>query len=61
MINGRNAISWEQKFKFDVEYAKNLNLKMDLKIILLTIKKVIKKEGVSKEGMATTEKFNGSN
>ena len=60
-INGRNAISWEQKFKFDVEYAKNLNLKMDLKIILLTIKKVIKKEGVSKEGMATTEKFNGSN
>jgi general glycosylation pathway protein len=60
-INGRNAISWEQKFKFDVEYAKNLNLKMDLKIILLTIRKVIKKEGVSKEGMATTEKFNGSN
>lgn len=60
-INGRNAISWEEKFKFDTFYAENLSLKMDVKIALLTIKKVIKKEGVSKEGMATTEKFNGAN
>ncbi|MCR4941300.1 MAG: sugar transferase [Campylobacter sp.] len=60
-INGRNAISWRKKFKYDVYYAKNLSLAMDFKIALLTIKKVIKKDGVSKEGMATTEKFNGKN
>ncbi|MBE2986877.1 sugar transferase [Campylobacter sp. RM12920] len=60
-VNGRNAISWEEKFKFDTFYAQNLSLKMDVQIALLTIKKVIKKEGVSKEGMATTEKFNGKN
>lgn len=60
-VNGRNAISWAKKFEYDVEYAKNLSLKMDIKIAILTIKKVVKKEGVSKDGMATTEKFNGKN
>lgn len=60
-VNGRNAISWAKKFEFDTYYAKNLSLMLDIKIALLTIKKVIKKDGVNKEGMATTEKFNGSN
>lgn len=60
-INGRNAISWQKKFEFDTYYAENLSFLLDLKIALLTIKKVIKKEGVNKAGMATTEKFNGKN
>ena len=60
-VNGRNAISWEKKFEFDTHYAKNLSFLLDLKIALLTIKKVIKKDGVNKDGMATTEKFNGKN
>ncbi|WP_169753205.1 sugar transferase [Campylobacter mucosalis] len=60
-INGRNAISWGEKFKFDVFYADNLSFLLDVKIAILTIKKVIKKEGVSKDGHVTTEKFNGKN
>ena len=60
-VNGRNAISWEKKFEFDSFYAKNLSFALDLKIAFLTIKKVIKKDGVNKDGMATTEKFNGKN
>ena len=58
-VNGRNAISWGKKFEFDTHYAKNLSFLLDLKIAFLTIKKVIKKDGVNKDGMATTEKFNG--
>ncbi|WP_169776906.1 sugar transferase [Campylobacter mucosalis] len=60
-INGRNAISWSEKFKFDVFYADNLSFLLDVKIAILTIKKVIAKEGVSKDGHVTTEKFNGKN
>lgn len=60
-VNGRNAISWSKKFEYDTFYAKNLSFMLDFKIALLTIKKVIKKDGINKEGMATTEKFNGSN
>ncbi|QCD44520.1 sugar transferase [Campylobacter mucosalis] len=60
-INGRNAISWGEKFKFDVFYADNLSFLLDVKIAILTIKKVIAKEGVSKDGHVTTEKFNGKN
>ncbi|NLK66985.1 MAG: undecaprenyl phosphate N,N'-diacetylbacillosamine 1-phosphate transferase [Campylobacteraceae bacterium] len=60
-VNGRNAISWAKKFEYDTYYAKNLSFLLDIKIALLTVKKVIKKDGVSKEGMATTEKFDGSN
>lgn len=60
-VNGRNAISWGDKFKYDVFYVDNLSFVLDFKIALLTIKKVFKRSGVSKEGMATTEKFNGSN
>ena len=60
-VNGRNAISWQKKFEFDTFYAKNLSFLLDIKIAFLTVKKVIKKEGVDKDGMATTEKFNGKN
>lgn len=60
-VNGRNAISWEQKFKFDIKYVNNLSFNLDVKIALLTIKKVLNRSGVNKEGMATTEKFNGKN
>ncbi len=60
-VNGRNSISWKEKFEYDVYYVENLSFLLDLKIILLTIWKVLKKEGVSQEGRATMEKFNGQN
>lgn len=59
-VNGRNAISWEEKFRYDVDYVNQISLKMDLKILYLTVLKVIKKEGVSQEGNVTMEKFSGS-
>ena len=59
-INGRNAISWEDKFKLDVWYVDNQSLKLDFKILLLTIKKVFIKEGISSSGEVTTSKFTGS-
>ena len=60
-VNGRNDISWTAKLEYDALYAGNLSFLLDIKIALLSIKKVLKKEGVSKAGMATTEKFNGKN
>ena len=60
-VNGRNDISWKAKLEYDAIYAENLSFLLDIKIAFLTIKKVLKKEGVSKAGMATTEKFNGKN
>ena len=60
-VNGRNAISWTRKFELDIWYVDNLTCWLDLKIIFLTIKKVFIREGISKEGMATTEAFNGFN
>lgn len=60
-INGRNAISWEQKFKFDIEYVQKCSFLFDLKIFFMTIIKVIKRSGVNKQGNATTDKFNGHN
>ncbi|NML56931.1 sugar transferase [Chryseobacterium cheonjiense] len=60
-VNGRNAISWAKKFELDVWYIDHLSFALDCKIILLTFKKVFKKEGVNKEGQATTEAFNGNN
>lgn len=59
-VNGRNAISWEDKFKYDIEYVDKLNFLLDLKIIFLTIKKVFKTEGISQKGNATMEEFEGS-
>lgn len=59
-VNGRNAISWEQKFKLDVWYVDHLSFLLDLKIILLTIRKVIIKEGISSDTSVTMEKFRGN-
>lgn len=59
-VNGRNAISWEQKFELDVWYVDNQSFLLDMKIILMTLKKVLKREGISAEGHATTEKFTGT-
>lgn len=57
-INGRNAISWEEKFKYDLEYVHNISLWMDVKIVFITIWKVfVKEEGISQEGHATMEFF----
>ena len=60
-VSGRNNISWAKKLEFDSVYAENLSLMLDIKIAFLTVQKVLKKEGVSKDGMVTTEKFNGYN
>ncbi len=59
-VNGRNAISWEDKFRLDVWYVDNQSLWLDLKILLLTLKKVIVREGISSNGHATMPPFNGS-
>ena len=58
-VNGRNAISWEEKFRYDVEYVDNLSLLLDIKIILKTALKVIKRDGISSESSATMEEFMG--
>ena len=60
-VNGRNDVSWGKKFELDVWYVDHLSFWLDMKIIFLTIWKVLKRDGVSKEGMATTEPFNGYN
>jgi len=60
-INGRNAISWEERFKLDVWYVDNRSLLIDLKILGITIIKVLKAEGISGEGSLTMKEFNGSN
>jgi lipopolysaccharide/colanic/teichoic acid biosynthesis glycosyltransferase len=58
-VNGRNAITWEEKFKLDVWYVDHLSLKLDLKIIVMTILKVIKRDGIIQEGQATAAEFMG--
>lgn len=59
-VNGRNAISWQQKFEYDVFYVNNISFMNDMKIIFLTVKKVVVREGIAAEGMATTEAFKGN-
>lgn len=59
--HGRNAISWTQKFELDVWYVDNISFIVDIKIFFLTIKKVFMREGISQEGNATMEFFNGHN
>lgn len=59
--HGRNAISWKEKFELDVWYVDHCTIWTDIRIILLTIKGVLKREGISKEGEATTVAFNGKN
>ena len=60
-VNGRNAISWTKKFELDVWYVDHCSFLLDLKIFFLTIKKVFIREGISQEGQATMEFFNGHN
>lgn len=60
-VNGRNAISWEQKFAYDVEYVEKCSFLLDIKIIFMTIKKIFIREGISQEGNVTMEEFRGSN
>lgn len=59
-VNGRNAISWESKFNYDVWYVDNISFKLDMKIILLTIMKVYKREGVNSRSSVTMEMFKGT-
>ena len=59
-VNGRNAISWEEKFNYDVWYVDHQSLCLDLKIIFKTIQKVLKSEGINTQGQATTKPFTGS-
>lgn len=60
-INGRNSISWSEKLNYDVEYVENFNILLDIKILFMTIYKVIKKDGISQEGNVTMESFTGDN
>ena len=60
-VNGRNSIDWKTKFEFDVWYVENWSLMLDFKILLMTLVKVFKKEGICADGSATAERFNGAN
>lgn len=59
-VNGRNAITWEEKFEYDIWYVDNWSIWLDLKILWMTLTKVIKMEGINQPGSATMEKFRGS-
>lgn len=59
-VNGRNAITWEEKFRLDLWYVDNHSLFVDIRIILLTAIRIITRDGINQEGMATAEKFKGS-
>jgi undecaprenyl phosphate N,N'-diacetylbacillosamine 1-phosphate transferase len=60
-INGRNAITWDEKFKFDIWYIENQSFVLDMKIIFLTIRKVFNSEGINSDNTTTMERFNGKN
>ncbi len=59
-VNGRNAISWEQKFEFDTWYVNNISFLLDMRILLLTVRNVLRSEGISSATSATMEKFTGT-
>ncbi|MCP4399519.1 MAG: sugar transferase [bacterium] len=59
-INGRNALSWEEKFQFDLWYVDNCSLWLDIKILLLTVWKILRREGISRPGHVTMEEFTGT-
>lgn len=59
-VNGRNAISWEQKFEYDVWYVENLTFALDINIIIKTIVNIVKREGINQEGQSTMEAFKGN-
>ena len=58
-VNGRNAISWEEKFRLDVWYVDNQSMWLDIKILLMTVSKVFKREGISQQGHVTIGEFKG--
>lgn len=60
-VNGRNAISWGEKFKYDIYYVDHLSFTLDCKILFMTVKKVFVREGISQEGRATMDFFDGTN
>lgn len=60
-VSGRNSLSWSDRFNLDIEYVDKYNLFMDIKILFMTVIKVLKRDGISQEGQATMEKFNGNN
>jgi sugar transferase EpsL len=60
-VNGRNAISWDEKFDLDVWYVDNQSIWLDVKILWLTVKKVIMRDGINQDGQATSEYFKGNN
>ncbi len=60
-VNGRNNISWKKKFEYDVWYVDHLSFLLDVKIIIMSIKKVLFREDINKEGEATTVAFDGQN
>ena len=60
-VNGRNSISWGERFKLDVSYIDTYNLFLDIKILFMTVYKVVKRDGISQEGNATMESFTGNN
>ena len=59
-VNGRNSISWGERFKLDVSYVDTYNLFLDIKILFMTVYKVVKRDGISQEGNATMESFTGN-
>jgi lipopolysaccharide/colanic/teichoic acid biosynthesis glycosyltransferase len=59
-VNGRNALSWEEKFEHDVWYVENQSLLLDIKILFMTLHKVFKRDGINQEGQATMTKFTGT-
>ena len=60
-IRDSNGITWKRKFEYDVWYVDHVSLRTDLKVIWFTIKSVLKRDGISQEGLVTMEEFNGSN
>ena len=60
-VNGRNSISWEKKFEYDVWYVDNVSFLLDIKILILTVLKVVKSEGINEQGQATSNEFKGNN
>ena len=59
-VSGRNAITWEEKFAHDIQYVENVSLFLDLQIVILTVKKVLKHEGITSDSSATMEEFKGT-
>jgi sugar transferase EpsL len=59
-VNGRNAINWEQKFKYDVWYVDHQSFLLDMRIIWITVLKIFKPEGINQQGHATVDRFEGN-